>query len=174
MRNSRFEKRVSALALRRCSRRRPRPLRDDSGMMGCIRQLRVGREDFGWPGRVRSTGRVAKRQEAAPYGSNWPETFRFAECASVPVPVQLVADEAASCRFATWRPGHPTARSEQLDHTQLTNAPQTMIGLGAAIIPGNSLGSRTRQSSGDCQLPEFWRIQLPPRFLATPIDYYRR
>ena len=30
----------------------------------------VGREHCGWPGRVRSTGRVAKRQEAAPYGFN--------------------------------------------------------------------------------------------------------
>jgi hypothetical protein len=34
-----------------------------------INQRRNGSPEIGWPGRVRSTGRVAKRQEAAPFGS---------------------------------------------------------------------------------------------------------
>jgi hypothetical protein len=31
--------------------------------------------EFGWPGRMRSTGRVAKRQEAGPFGLTGRKTF---------------------------------------------------------------------------------------------------
>ena len=70
--------------------------------------IEVGKDDFGWPDRVRSTGRVAKRQEAAPSGFKRPKIIPFAECGDVPVPIQLVADDEASCRFATpppWQDG---------------------------------------------------------------------
>ena len=41
-------------------------------------------DDWGWPGRVRSTGRVAKRQEAPPFGFNGKIRFQFAIRANVP------------------------------------------------------------------------------------------
>ena len=44
---------------------------------------------LGWPGRVRSTGRVAKRQEATPSGCKWPAAARFANCANVRVPFAI-------------------------------------------------------------------------------------
>src|SRR5579872_5114292 len=46
--------------------------------------------------------------------------------------------------------------------------------MGAARIPGNSGGSRTRQSSGNRRRPEFWRIQLQPGILAARREVGRK
>src|SRR5579859_3084538 len=46
--------------------RRDRPRQSMESSMGTSVQTKLGRINLGWPDRVRSTGRVAQRQEAAP------------------------------------------------------------------------------------------------------------
>ncbi len=57
----------------RCDLRRARPTWKVGLLDGRVRRMGVGTEKFGWPDRVRGTGRVAKRQEAASSGFNRPE-----------------------------------------------------------------------------------------------------
>ena len=68
------------------------------------------RENLGWPDRVRSTARVAKRQEAAPCGFKWSQVRSFTNRATGTVPRELLAYDEASCRFAT-RPPFGTGRA---------------------------------------------------------------
>src|SRR5260221_2565367 len=83
---------------------------------------------FGWPDRpVRAVGsRSDKKPRHA--GSIGPTSLRLASPADVSVPKELVADEGASCRFATKPPsgmaGPPTQwlPSEQRHYLQLTDA----------------------------------------------------
>jgi len=73
---------------------------------------------------VRSTGRVAKRQEASPYALKWAQTIRFANRANVTFPNYSVAEDEASCRFATPPPCRDGGATRSAVARWTTRAPQ--------------------------------------------------